>query len=53
MFQKKNEYFENILLLNALLLHHQSAFDHALDSVAFLFSFEESFSLERLRKRTL
>ena len=51
---EKNEHFENILLLNVLLMHHQSASDHALDSVEHhLFSFEESFSLKRLRKGTL
>ena len=35
-FRKKNEYFENILSLNVLLMHHQSASDHALDSVEHL-----------------
>ena len=30
---KKNEHFENILLLNVLPIHHQSAPDHALPLV--------------------
>ena len=35
-------------------MHHQSASDHALDSVEHhLFSFEESFSLKSLGKGTL
>ena len=29
LFKKKNEHFENILLLNVLPMHHQSASEHA------------------------
>ena len=29
LFKKKNGHFENILLLNVLPMHHQSASDHA------------------------
>ena len=33
---EKNQHFENILFLNVLLLHHQLASDHELDSVEHL-----------------
>ena len=33
LFQKKMKILEYILLLNVLPMHHQSASDHALDSV--------------------
>ena len=33
LFKKKKEHFENILLLNVLPMHHQSASDHALPLV--------------------
>ena len=35
-FRKKNEHFENILLLNVLPMHHQSVSGHTLDSVEHL-----------------